>query len=132
MKILVDTSVWSEVLRKPLNLQRSPITTKLKELIIYSQAAIIGVIRQEVLSGIKSLDQFKKLKTYLSPFPDVVLETNDFESGAELFNHCRSAGIQGSHIDFLIAATAINRKMPIFTLDQDFKHYAKYIPITLF
>ena len=47
------------------------------------------------------------------------------KKAAECYNICRSAGIQGSHIDFLICAFAERENAPIFTTDKDFFHYAK-------
>src|SRR5690348_1607690 len=103
MQILVDTSVWSLALRKksiPAALQS--YAQELATLISNAKVVILGAIRQELLSGIKSQTQFIKLKSYLQAFPDLKIETEDFEFAAELFNHCRNHGVQGSHIDFLI------------------------------
>jgi hypothetical protein len=55
---------------------------------------IIGSVRQELLSGIKSERQFEELKYYLSAFPDLALDTADYEKAAEFFNLCRKNGIQ--------------------------------------
>ena len=62
MKVLVDTCVWSQVLR-----HKSPdaeLTSKITELIQDAQVAIIGPIRQELLSGISQSDQFNQLQNY--------------------------------------------------------------------
>ena len=55
----------------------------------------------------------------------------DYEKAAELFNTCRRNGIQGSQIDFLICAAALNNKISIFTTDKDFENYKKFINIKL-
>jgi predicted nucleic acid-binding protein len=132
MKVLVDTNVWSIALRKQ---NRSPergfIVEELTDLIKNYRVVMIGTIRQEVLSGIQSIDQFETLKNYLRSFPDLTFETNDFEVAAELYNRCRSHGVQGSHIDFLISAVAINRDISVYTLDRDFENYAKYTSLKL-
>lgn len=132
MKVLVDTSIWSLVLRKQTSeFKIEPIIQELTNLIRDYRVAMIGIIRQEILSGIKSIDQFEKLKGYLKSFPDLTLETNDFELAAALYNQCQGRGVQGSHVDFLISAAAINREFSIFTQDRDFEIYAKYIPLKL-
>lgn len=132
MQVLIDTSVWSAAFRKQsVDINLNPFVQELASLISNSRVAIIGPIRQELLSGIKSAQQFKQLKSYLEAFSDLILETTDFELAAELFNHCRSQGIQGSHIDFLITAVAIERNMAVFTLDNDFKSYAKHTQLKL-
>jgi len=59
------------------------------------------------------------------------LSREDYERAAEFYNTCRKSGIQGSQIDFLICAVAAGREIPIFTTDNDFLLYAKYLSISL-
>ncbi|MCL2335866.1 MAG: hypothetical protein FWC60_00420 [Firmicutes bacterium] len=40
--------------------------------------------------------------------------------------------MQCSHTDFLICAVAHNNGLPIFTIDNDFRHYATYLPICFY
>ncbi len=130
MKIIVDTCVWSQALRR--NVSSNPvIVNELKELINEVRVQIIGPIRQELLSGIKSERMFKKLKYHLSAFPDIDLVTDDYEKAAEFFNICRRHGVQGSNTDFLICAVAFNRNFEIFTIDKDFIVFQKFLPIAL-
>ncbi|TCK59383.1 type II toxin-antitoxin system VapC family toxin [Seleniivibrio woodruffii] len=133
MKILVDTSVWSLALRKkPESGSDIETVAKLSELIRDSRAVIIGAIRQEILSGISSKERFELLKTKIRAFEDLPLTTDIYELAAEFSNTCRSNGIQGSHTDFLICAAAAGHNVPIYTLDNDFEHYRKYIDIKLY
>jgi len=133
MKILVDTSVWSIALsRKAINDEERAVVKKLQELIESLQVAIIGPIRQEILSGIDDEKQFMLLKTKLEAFEDLSIATDDYEKAAYFYSVCRVNGIQGSHIDYLICAVAANHKMPVFTLDKDFMRYAEYLPITVY
>jgi len=130
MKVLVDTCVWSLALRREQT-EQTGIVQELAELISESRAQFIGPIRQELLSGIKEERQFQKLKIVLQAFPDVVLESADFECAANFFSRCRQKGIQGSNTDFLICAVARSRNMSIFTLDNDFTLYQQVIPVIL-
>lgn len=95
------------------------------------QVVIIGPIRQEILSGISDKIRFKDLKRKISAFEDFTIKTTDYELAAQFYNECRSKGIQGSHIDFLICAVSMNHQMPILTLDKDFENYQTCIPISL-
>jgi predicted nucleic acid-binding protein len=131
VNVLVDTSVWSHVLRKNTP-QDSVIVRDLSELIKELRVKIIGPIRQEILSGIKSAGQFEKLKSYLSAFPDLSLETQDFEKAAVYYNTCRQNGIQGSNTNFLICAVAFQHQLEIFTTDNDFLKFQSYIPVKLY
>ena len=129
MKILVDTCVWSQVLRHKNHNQE--LETKLTDLIRDGRVCIIGPIRQELLSGISNVKQFNKLKETLSAFSDIPLETEHFEKAAEFNNICRRKGVQGATIDFLICAGAYLNKLAIYTTDKDFERYKRYLPITL-
>lgn len=129
MRVLVDTCVWSQVLRhKNPNLE---LTKKMKDLINDGRVCIIGPIRQELLSGVPDIKQFNQLKELLSSFEDIPLETEHFLRAAEFTNICRSKGIQGSTIDFLICAVAHSENLMIFTTDNDFENYEKYLSIKL-
>ena len=128
MKVLVDTSIWSLSLRRDSK-KNLDYKTELSELIKEVRVQIIGPIRQEILSGIKSTKQFNDLKKYLSYFPDMEIITKDYEQAAIFFNTCRSEGIQGSNTDFLICSVAVNNDLEIFTNDKDFQNYQKYLPL---
>lgn len=129
MKVLVDTCVWSQVLR-----HKNPgleLTKKLQDLINDARVSIIGPIRQELLSGISNIKQFNHLKELLSSFEDTPLKTNHFVTAAEFTNICRKQGIQGSTIDFLICAAAYLENFIIFTVDNDFERYKKQLSIKI-
>ena len=129
MKVLVDTCIWSQVLRHK-NPKRE-LEVKLKDLIQDGRVCIIGPIRQELLSGITNSKQFNTLKKRLSAFPDIPLRTEHFEKAAEFSNLCRQRGVKGSTIDFLICAVAYLNRLVIYTTDKDFESYKKYLPIKL-
>jgi predicted nucleic acid-binding protein len=92
---------------------------------------MLGVIRQEILSGIRSESQFNNLKRHLESFPDLPILTEDYVEAARYFNLCRSKGIQGSNTDFLVCSVSVRNEMPIYTTDKDFELYSKLIPIRL-
>ncbi len=131
MKIIVDTCVWSQALRRSKH-ENQKIVNELSELIKDVRVQLVGPIRQEILSGIKSEKQFEELSEYLSAFPDLTLETIDYEKAAEFYNICRKKGIQGSNTDFLICAVSFHRDLEIFTIDEDFKNFHKFVPIKLY
>jgi predicted nucleic acid-binding protein len=130
MNIVVDTSVWSLALRR----QRSSMATEaleLSELVREGRVALLGPVRQELLSGVSIAQQYETLREYLRAFPDVALESEDYEEAAAFFNRCRAKGVQGSNTDFLICAAAARRQFAILTTDSDFTHFAKLLPIQL-
>lgn len=130
MMVLVDTPIWSLAVRRSRAVA-SPEMTELAELIRNGQAAIIGSIRQELLSGIRSPKQFLLLRNHLRDFPDLEVSSYDHELAADYYNRCRAAGIQGSNTDFLMCAVAERRKQSVFTTDKDFAIYAQVVPVVL-
>jgi predicted nucleic acid-binding protein len=134
MNILIDTSVWSLALRRRpggLNAAEQSVVDELVDLTREGRARIIGLIRQELLSGIKTAPQYEKLRVALRAFPDVPIATSDYEAAAKVSNDCRSRGIAASVVDALICQIALARQWSIFTTDPDFKAYAKVLPIRL-
>ena len=128
--VLVDTSVWSLALRRKRQAP-TPVVRELAEVVREGRVAMIGPIRQELLSGLKESQQFDLLRDHLRAFPDLALESADFEEAAQCFNRCRAKGIQGSNTDFLICAVAVRRNWAIFTTDGDFPAYARALPLHL-
>jgi len=131
MKVIVDTCIWSLALRRDES-KSNDLVDELSELISEVRVQLIGPIRQELLSGIKSKTQFNNLKKHLSAFPDLPLLSRDFELAAEFFNMARGKGIQGSNTDFIICSLAYSHKMSVFTTDKDFESYASVLPIKLY
>jgi len=131
MRVLVDTSVWSLALRRSGHVQ-NPDAEELKRLIASHLTEIIGPIRQELLSGIRDQAQFDLLESRLASFPDIPLHAEDYVTAAKMFNLCRAKGIQGSNTDFLICAVAVRHDFAIFTTDDDFRLFAKCLPIVVY
>jgi predicted nucleic acid-binding protein len=134
MNVLVDTSVWSLALRRKnetLSTHERFLVTELSEVIREGRARVIGLVRQELLSGIKTSEQYEKLKLYLRSFPDEAVDTSDYEEGAKVGNRCRAKGAVVSIVDILLCAVAIKREWAIFTTDPDFSNYAKVLPLRL-
>lgn len=131
MSVIVDTSVWSLALRRRTRSDSSPAVTLLRHLITDDQVALLGAIRQEILSEVRSSEQFIHLRDDLRAFPDLELMSGDYELAAAFFNTCCSNGIQGSNADFLICAVAHLRSYSILTTDNDFHSFRAHIPISL-
>jgi predicted nucleic acid-binding protein len=134
MNVLVDTSVWSFALRRKtesLNATEKFIVAELSELVREGRARLIGLVRQELLSDIKTTEQYEKLRLHLRSFPDEPIETSDYEEAAKAGNRCRGKGIVVSIVNLLLCAIAIKREWTIFTTDPDFTNYVKVLPISI-
>jgi predicted nucleic acid-binding protein len=104
----------------------------LHELAQRGNVELIGLVRQEVLSGIRDENHFLDIRERLRVFANTTVTSWDFEEAASLSNRCRRSGIASSTVDMLICAVALRNGWQIFSTDRDFVHYAKAIPIRLF
>ncbi|MBH8565047.1 PIN domain-containing protein [Nostoc sp. CENA67] len=131
MKVIVDTSVWSLAFRHNSQVEDSPHIALLRDLITDNRVALLGAVRQEILSGIRHTEHYNLLRNYLHGFPNLELDIEDYELGSEFYNTCRHHDVMGTNTDFLICAAAVRRNYRILTTDKDFENFSQCIPITL-
>lgn len=130
MKVIVDTDVWSEALRRKKG-KKSIYVDELVDLIQEGRLEILGPIRMEVLSGIRDEETFDAFSERLSAFDDRNIPPEVYILAARFFNLCRSKGIQGSNTDFVICACSVHWNIPILSKDKDYLSYRKHLPIEL-
>jgi predicted nucleic acid-binding protein len=124
--ILVDTSTWIEILSKKL-----PRALPERELLRFCTC---GPIIQEVLQGLRSdprsdefCEAFLALPVLSDPIPLQL-----FLSASEIYRQGRKRGITiRSSIDCLIAAVAIDNRVPVLHRDRDFDAIAQYTGLEL-
>ena len=103
----------------------------LRDLITDNRVALLGAVRQEILSGIRHTEHYNLLRNYLHGFPNLELDMEDYELASEFYNTCRHHGVLGTNTDFLICAAAVRRNYRILTRDQDFENFIQHIPVSL-
>ena len=119
--LLVDTSVWIEVFRRPSRFQLGPVAD-LDEVV-----TCLPVI-QEVLQGFLEEHAFRIAREAMFALP--VLESPVsrvvFEEAVQLYRVARRSGITvRSGTDCLIAACAIRHGIPVLHYDRDFTPLAQ-------
>jgi predicted nucleic acid-binding protein len=121
VKLLVDTSVWSLALRRKNTASLSPDEQKLKAALVQAirdgRVVMLGLLRQELLSGIKEKAQFDKVKAALDPYLDEPIDTGDHEYAARVYNECRNQGAEAGTVDILICAIAVRRGWEVLSGD---------------
>jgi predicted nucleic acid-binding protein len=122
--------MWSLAFRGKVP-REARVANEISGLIDENRGRIIGVIRQEVLSGYSDFQSYKELRDKLRYFPNESVVDADYETAAEYSNLCRKNGLQGSHTDFFICAVSIRLKMKIYTNDNDFRHFSNLLPLEL-
>jgi predicted nucleic acid-binding protein len=121
VKLLVDTSVWSLALRRKNTAGPSPDEQKLKAELVQAiqdgRVVMLGLLRQELLSGIKEKAQFDKVKSALNPYLDEPINTADHEYAARVYSECRNQGVEAGTVDILICTIAVRRGWEVLSRD---------------
>jgi predicted nucleic acid-binding protein len=125
--ILIDTSVWVEVLRKPSRLQ-------LEEVAGWEEITTCLPVVQELLQGIRDPQAYRFAREAMLSLPlvEAPLRTEVFLEAAELFRTARRAGLTvSSGFDCLIAACALRNGLILVHRDQDFDRLARVSPLVV-
>ncbi len=125
MNLVVDTSVWSLVLRRPRVDEDDPHVRAFRRHLESGDGLfLIGNILQELLDGLRSSKQFDRLLTLLEPYPLLELDRQTYAAAARLRASCRAKGVNAGPIDFLIASACCQHGFPLLTADKDFSRIA--------
>lgn len=121
MNLVVDTSVWSLILRRPHVEVDNPFVQAFhRHLTAEDGLFLIGNILQELVDGLRSRSQFQRLTRSLEPFPLLVPNRTTYIEAARLRTAFRGKGVQAGSVDCLIAAVCIEQGLPLLTADRDF------------
>lgn len=123
--LLVDTSVWIEVFRKPSRLE-------LQSVVELDEVVTCLPVIQEVLQGFLDERAFRVARGAMFSFPIIEspLTSEVFEEAAQLFRTARRAGVTvRSGVDCLIASCAIRHRLTVLHDDRDFSLLARVSPL---
>ena len=127
MNLVVDTSVWSLVLRRPRVNGNDPHVRAFRSHLESGDGLfVVGNILQELLDGLRSTKQFERLLTLMDSYPLLDLDRQTYVAAARLQSVCRSKGVNAGPIDFLIAAACCQHGFPLLTADKDFVRIASH------
>ena len=88
--VLVDTTVWIDFFQHPA----SQNADKLEKLIRgFNQAALCGIILQEILQGIRDSKSFTATKARLQKLPYLDMGKEVYLAAATLYRYLRAIGI---------------------------------------
>ena len=114
--VLVDTSVWIEIFRKPARF-------RLESAVDVEQVVTCPPVVQEVLQGFGEARAFAVARDAMLAMPIVEspMAIEVFMEAAELYRHARRSGLTiRSGVDCLIAACAIRNGLPVLHRDRDY------------
>lgn len=130
--ILLDTSVWVEVFRRPSRF-------RLEDHVDFDDVVTCLPVIQEVLQGFRDPFAHKRARTAMLALPIVEspLSLEVYEKAIELYRTARRTGYTvRSSVDCLIAACALKHSLPVLHKDRDFAalaraSYLEAIPLAL-
>jgi hypothetical protein len=123
--VLVDTSVWIEVFRKPARIS-------FETLIDLDDVVTCLPVIQEVLQGFRDERAFAIARESMHAFTivDDPLTRHVFDRAVELYRSARRSGVTvRSSVDCLIAASAIRHGLEVLHRDRDYDEIAKISPL---
>jgi len=132
--IAVDTSVLSLAFRRTPRppSDEHPAVGKLRAALQAGVPVLIpGICMQEVLSGVRTREQFERLARLLSPFPVLLASRVHHLAAARIGNDCRARGLATTTVDALIAAITIEHGARLLTTDRDFQRVARLSELRL-
>lgn len=119
--ILVDTSAWIEVFRRPARLN-------IEEVVDFDEIVTCLPVVQEVLQGFTADDAYRKAYDSMLALPmvDSPMPAAVFTQAVELYRRARRAGVTiRSGVDCLIAACAIRHDLEVLHQDRDYPALAR-------
>ena len=119
--VLVDTSAWIEVFRKPPRLA-------IEDIVDFDEIVTCLPVVQEVLQGFTTEDAFRLGRDAMLALPTVESPLRDelFLEAVDLYRRARRAGITvRSSVDCLIAACAIRHDLTVLHNDRDYPALAR-------
>lgn len=122
--ILVDTSVWIDFFSN----RNAAHVMHLSNLIEQQEdLCLCGVILTEILQGIKNPKEKRLINNTLHSLIFLEMNRDTFVLAADIFSDLRKRGITiRKTIDCIIAAVAIDYKIPLIHNDCDFNSIEKY------
>lgn len=119
--VLVDTSAWIEVFRRPARLA-------IEDVVDFDEIVTCLPVVQEVLQGFTTEDAFRVGRDAMLALPIVESPLRDelFLEAVDLYRRARRAGITvRSSSDCLIAACAIRHDLTVLHNDRDYSALAR-------
>lgn len=123
--VLVDTSVWIEVFRKPSGID-------LQSVVDFEEVVTCLPVVQEVLQGFREQRHFELAREAMANLPIVEspMRPSVFDDAVDLYRAARRLGVTvRSSVDCLIAACAFRNGLTVLHYDRDFDNLARVVAL---
>ena len=123
--VLVDTSAWIEVFRRPSRLA-------IESVVDFDEIVTCLPVLQEVLQGFTTEEAYRTGRDAMLALPTVEspMPVSVYTEAAELYRRARRAGLTiRSGVDCLIAACAIRHDLVVLHNDRDYAALTRISPL---
>lgn len=123
--VLVDTSVWIEVFRRPSSID-------IERIVDFDDVVTCLPVIQEVLQGFRDERAYSLAREAMTALPAVEspLSASVFDDAVAMYRAARRAGVTvRSGVDCLIAACAVRHNLEILYDDRDYDALARVAPL---
>ena len=119
--VLVDTSIWIDVFRKPSRL-------RLEEVADFDEIVTCLPVVQEVLQGFDREADYRRAREAMWSLPivEAPIGAGVIDEAVDLYRRARRAGVTvRSSVDCVIAACALRHDLTVLHVDRDFTNLAR-------
>jgi predicted nucleic acid-binding protein len=119
--VLVDTSIWIDVFRKPSRL-------RLEEVADFDEIVTCLPVIQEVLQGFDREADYRRAREAMWSLPivEAPIGAGVIDEAVDLYRRARRAGVTvRSSVDCVIAACALRHDLTVLHVDRDFTNLAR-------
>lgn len=123
--ILVDTTVWVDFFA---NRATPQVTALINQIENNNELCLCGIVLTEILQGIKNSNEYHRVQEILNSLLFIDMTKDTFVLSAEIYRKLRAKGITiRKTMDCMIAAIAIENKIPLLHNDRDFDSIEKHL-----
>ena len=116
--VLVDTSIWIDYFKSPISSAGEALSTLIEQ----ERVALVGVVIAELLQGLRSEKEKKRLIKDFSVLNFISANREDWISTGLMLSNLKSRGITIPLTDAIIAQLCLRHGLLIFTNDKHFNN----------
>ena len=125
--VLVDTSVWIELLRSI----DSPLRPEMDNLIGDDRARVCGVVMAELLQGATTAKDISAVEGLFQAIPGLKAEDRLWREAGKLGQRLRLKGAHVGLLDCYLASVALEHGCRLWSLDKHFSLIARHTDLRL-
>ncbi len=126
-KVLIDTSVWVDFFRK----KDSLVSVKVREYLKLNQVCYAGPILVELYQGAKTQREMEILDQLFDTISYIDITRDHYHHAGMISQKAAREGRVFSTIDVILAVSAHDAGLSLFSLDRHFQDISRYCALSL-